>query len=91
MPNIGLVDMALEIIIMNATKPSTIYFDPEIDQALRLKAANSHRSISEIVNDALRRELDEDREDLTAFDERATEPTLSYDDLLNDLRAHGKL
>ncbi len=76
---------------MSTTKPSTIYFDPDIDQALRLKAANTHRSISEIVNDALRRELDEDREDLAAFDERATEPTLSYEDLQNDLRAHGKL
>jgi plasmid stability protein len=73
------------------SKRSTIYFDPELHRALRLKAAETHRSVSEIVNDALRQALREDQEDLAAFDERVAEPTISYEALLNDLKAHGKL
>ena len=73
------------------SKRSTIYFDPELHRALRLKAAVSHRSVSEIVNEALRQALREDQEDLAAFDERAGEHTLSYEELLDDLKAHGKL
>jgi plasmid stability protein len=73
------------------SKRSTVYFEPELHRALRLKAATTHRSVSEIVNDALRLALREDQEDLAAFDERAAERTLSYEELLNDLKAHGKL
>lgn len=74
-----------------ATKRSTIYFDEGLHRALRLKAAHSHQSISDIVNEAVRAALAEDQEDLAAFDERIAEPTLSYEELLNDLKAHGKL
>ena len=74
-----------------ASKRSTIYFDPQLHTALRLKAAHSQRSVSAIVNEAVRAALAEDQEDLAAFRQRATEPTLSYEELLNDLRAHGKL
>ncbi|WP_376694143.1 CopG family transcriptional regulator [Wenzhouxiangella sp. EGI_FJ10409] len=74
-----------------ATKRSTIYFDPQIHAALRLKAANSDRSISEIVNDAVRAALAEDREDLSAFSDRVAEPSMNYEALLDDLKAHGKI
>ena len=70
---------------------STIYFERELHQALRLKAAHTHRSVSDLVNDAVRQSLGEDQEDLAAFDERAAERTLSYKELLDDLKAHGKL
>lgn len=73
------------------SKRSTIYFEPELHRALRIKAAVSHQSVSEIVNNAIRQALREDQEDLAAFDERATEQTLSYEELLHDLKAHGKL
>lgn len=72
-------------------KRSTVYFDEDLHAALRLKAAHTHRSLSEIVNDAVRLALAEDQEDLAAFQERAGEPTLSYEELLNDLKAHGKI
>jgi predicted transcriptional regulator len=72
-------------------KRSTIYFDPELHQALRLRAAHANRSLSEIVNDAVRELLAEDQEDLAAFDERVAEAELSYQDLLDDLKAHGKI
>ncbi|MGZ9021626.1 MAG: hypothetical protein ACXW3S_17110 [Rhodoplanes sp.] len=70
---------------------STIYFEPELHRALQIKAASTRRSVSEIVNDALRLALREDQDDLAAFDERAAEPVLTYEELLNDLKAHGKL
>jgi plasmid stability protein len=73
------------------SKRSTIYFDPDLHRALRIKAAVTHRSVSEIVNDALRLALQEDQEDLAAFEERVAEPTISYEELLDDLKAHGKL
>ena len=74
-----------------ASLRSTIYFDPNIHQALRVKAAAVHRSVSELVNEAVRAALRKDREDLRAFEERASESTLSYEELLDDLKAHGKL
>ncbi len=73
------------------SKRSTIYFEPEIHHALRVKAANTHQSVSEVVNEAVRLALREDQEDLGTFEERVHEPTLSYEDLLKDLKAHGKL
>jgi hypothetical protein len=72
-------------------KRSTVYFEPELHRALRVKAAHSQRTLSEIVNEAVRRALREDQEDLEAFTERAREPMLTYEELLRDLRAHGKI
>ena len=73
------------------SKRSTVYFEPEIHHALRIKAANSHLSVSEVVNEAVRIALREDEEDLSAFEERANEPNMSYEELLKDLKSHGKL
>ena len=73
------------------SEPSTVYFDPELYKALRLKAASTHSSLSELVNAAVRQALQEDVEDLAAFEERAAEPTMTYEELLNDLKANGKL
>lgn len=72
-------------------KRTTVYFDPKIHAALRLKAAHSDRSVSELVNDAVRAALAEDQEDLSAFADRVAEPTMSYEALLDDLKAHGQL
>ena len=74
-----------------ASKRATIYFEPALHQAIRLKAAHTHQSISEIVNDAVRLALREDQEDLSAFEDRVAEPVISYEKLLKDLKAHGKL
>jgi len=72
-------------------KRSTIYFDSKLHAALRMKAALTHRTVSDIVNDAVRVALTEDQEDLAAFEDRVSEPTMSYEALLKDLKAHGKL
>lgn len=72
-------------------KRTTIYFDSQLHAALRLKAAHTDRSVSDLVNEAVRAALAEDQEDLAAFEERVAEPTMSYEALLDDLKAHGKL
>lgn len=74
-----------------SSKRSTIYFEPELHQALRLKAASTDRTVSDLVNEAVRLVLQDDQEDLAAFDERETESTMTYEELLNDLKTHGKL
>ncbi len=75
----------------DTTKRSTVYFDPAIHQALRLKAAETDRSISDLVNDAVRLSLAEDAEDLAAFQERAAEPNLSFEDVVKSLKRSGKI
>ncbi|OGR01438.1 MAG: CopG family transcriptional regulator [Deltaproteobacteria bacterium RIFOXYA12_FULL_61_11] len=74
-----------------SAKRSTIYFDPDVHRALKVKAAHASCSVSEVVNAAVKIALAEDHEDLLAFDERSGEKTMSYEDLLKDLKAHGKL
>lgn len=76
---------------METSKRATIYFDPGLHAALRLKAAHNERTISELVNDAVRAALAEDQEDLRAFEDRVAEPTMTYEALLDDLKAHGRL
>jgi len=75
----------------SAQKRATVYFDSQIHRALRLKAAETDRSVSNLVNDAVRMSLAEDAEDLAAFEERAREPNLAFEDMLKDLRKRGKL
>lgn len=75
---------------MDTAKRATVYFDPDLHQALRLKSAVSSRSISEIVNDAVRRTLTEDTTDLAAFEERAKEPSLDFEAVVKSLRKRGK-
>ena len=74
-----------------SSKRSTVYFEADIHQALRIKAATTHQSVSELVNEAVRVSLREDQEDLSAVKQRVEEPTLSYEELLEDLKSHGKL
>lgn len=73
------------------SKRSTIYLEPELHQALRLKSATTNRSISDIVNEAVRQALLEDHEDLEAIAGRVAEPALTYEDLLDDLKKHGRI
>ena len=76
---------------MSDPKRTTVYFDPEIHRALRLKSAVSERSISELVNDAVRSSLAEDAEDLAAFDDRADEPAVDFEDFVKKMKRSGKL
>ena len=76
---------------MSQLKRATVYFDPSLHKALRLKAAHPESSLSALVNAAVRRALNEDAQDLAAFEDRAKEPSLSFEDVLKDLKRRGKL
>jgi len=73
------------------SKRSTIYFEPELHQALRLKAVSTHQSVSQLVNEAVRYLLQEDQADLAAFTEREAETTISYEEFLAELKADGTI
>ncbi len=75
----------------SVSKRATIYFDPALHRALRVKAAETDRSLSDLVNEAVRLSLVEDAEDLAAFEERASEPDLSFEDVVKDLKRSGTI
>ncbi len=73
------------------TKRATIYLDPELHRALKIKSIETSRSISEVVNEAISMALAEDAEDLSAFQERASDPLISFEDALKELARNGKI
>jgi len=73
------------------TKRATIYFDERTHRALRLKAAETDQSMSDLVNVAVRQALAEDADDLAAFRDRADEPSLKFEDFVRDLKRRGEL
>jgi hypothetical protein len=76
---------------MSGARRATVYLDPALHRALRIKAAETDQSVSDIVNQAVRLTLAEDADDLAAFRARAKEPALDFETVLNDLRRRGKL
>ena len=73
------------------SKKSTIYLDPDLHKALRLKSVETSRSISDVVNEAVRLALAEDADDLATFQERANDPLISFEELLKELKRRGKI
>jgi len=74
-----------------AATRATVYLDPELHKALRLKAVETSQSLSKLVNDAIKESLAEDAEDIAAFEERAKEPLLSYEALVKRLKKDGRI
>ena len=74
-----------------AQKRATVYFDPYLHRALRLKAAETDRSISELVNEAVKAALAEDANDIEAFENREKEPDYAFEDVVKDLKRRGKI
>lgn len=72
-------------------KRATIYFDPELHRALRHKALETDRTVSDLVNEAVKLRLAEDAEDLAAFEERSHEANLKFEDVLKELKQRGKI
>ncbi|MDY0361438.1 MAG: CopG family transcriptional regulator [Desulforegulaceae bacterium] len=73
------------------SKRSTIYLDPALHQALKLKSLETSRSMSDIINDAVKEALAEDAEDLAVFDKRQDEPLISYEDMVKRLKKDGRI
>ncbi len=72
-------------------KRATVYFDPVLHQALRVKSAETDRSMSDLVNEAVKLSLMEDAEDLQAFEDRVSEPDMPFADVLKELKQNGTL
>lgn len=78
-------------IMATQAKRATIYFDPDLHKALKLKAVETSRSITDLVNEAVREALAEDAEDLEAFDQRLNEPLVSYEQMIKKLKKNGSI
>lgn len=76
---------------MAAMSKATLYLDEAVHKALRIKAAETQQTMSDLVNDALKAALREDLEDITDWKERRNEKTLSYDELLKKLKEDGTI
>ena len=74
-----------------AVKRATIYFDLSLHRVLRMKSAETSRSMSELVNEAVSTALHEGLEDLEIFKKRANEPTVSFESALRELKRNGKI
>ena len=85
------VDQGIEHSAGASFAPNPIYFDPEIHRALKLKALETSRSITDLVNQAVKEALAEDAEDILACEERENEPLISYDQMVKKLRKDGRI
>ena len=73
------------------TKRATVYLDPTLHKALRLQSVETSRSVSELINDAVRDELAEDANDLAMFEARKNEPSLDFEDFVKELKLDGTI
>ena len=74
-----------------AVKRATIYLDDDLHRALRLKAASLSRTISDLVNEAVKESLAEDEADISAYRDRVNEPSVSYEEFVKELKKHGRI
>jgi hypothetical protein len=73
------------------TKRSTVYLEPDLHKALRLKSIETSRSMSDLVNDAIRDELAADADDLAEFRIRQDEPAIAFEEFVNELKRNGRI
>lgn len=76
---------------MDESKRATIYFDADVHRALRLRAAACNRSISDMVNEAVRMTLAEDADDLRDADQRQDEESIGFEEFIGRLRNSGRI
>lgn len=76
---------------ITSPKRATVYFDPMLHRALRIKAAEMETSISDLVNEAVRSALSEDADDLEVFEVRENEPDYAFEDVVKDMKRRGQL
>lgn len=75
---------------MSKSRRTTVYLEPDLHRALKLKSIETDSSISDLVNDAVRRSLLEGAEDLAVLEERAAEDTVPYSDFVITLERMAK-
>jgi len=75
----------------NPSKRVTVYLKPEFHRALKVKSAETEYSVSDLVNDAVRRSLLEDAADLEVFNKRSDDALLAFEDVVKALKRDGKI
>lgn len=73
------------------SKRTTIYLDPKLHQAVKIKAVQLNVSVSDLVNEAVKLSLKEDAIDLAAIRSRVSEPSQPYESVLKNLKKDGLL
>jgi hypothetical protein len=68
-----------------------VYLDPALHQALHIKSVETSLSIFYLINEIIKGSLPEDTEDLSAFDEMANEPLISYSEMIKRLKKDGRI
>ena len=76
---------------MEDSRRSTVYLEPRLHTALKLKAAHLDRTLSDLVNEAIRQSLAEDADDLDAIEKRKNKPERSFEAFVTELRKDGLL
>ena len=76
---------------MDESKCATIYFEAVVHRALRLRAAACNRSISDMVNEAVRMTLAEDADDLRDVDHRQNEKSIGFVQFASNLINSGRM
>jgi predicted transcriptional regulator len=74
-----------------ACKRATVYLEPELHEALQRKAVATDRTISDLIKEAVREDLEEEAEDLAAIRDRAGERGIPFEEVVQDLRRRGKI
>ena len=80
-----------DVIVDTHSKRTTVYLDPDLHRALRLKAISASCSVSDLINDAVKEALAEDVEDIAAFEDRVKEPLISYEEMVKRLKKDGRI
>ena len=76
---------------METSHRATVYLEPQLHKALKLKAVSGDQTISDLVNEAVRQSLAEDAIDLEAVEQRKNQPERSFEAFVKDLRKNGRL
>ena len=76
---------------MATPKRATVYFEADVHRALRLRAAANDRSMSDMINDAVKAALAEDVADLEAFEERRKERSTPFENFVKGMKRRGRL
>jgi hypothetical protein len=71
------------------SKRVTVYLEPDLHKALKLKSVETSQSVSDIINGAIQKYLAGDAEDIAATEKRVKKPLISYNEMVKRLKKNG--
>jgi hypothetical protein len=73
------------------TKATTVYLDPKVARAIKVKAAMTARSVSQLINDALLEQLRQDQDDLSYVRKHRKDRGRPLEEFLAEMKKNGDL